>query len=74
MTIGENLAWIEATPNQHHAVGRYQVIPKTLRRQSKRSTVLWWLATPRRGWFTIPTAGRNTARWTIRPCSANAAS
>ena len=32
------------------------------------------LAIPRRSWFTIPTAGRNTARSTIRPCCRNAAS
>lgn len=32
MTIGEIYAWIDATPGQHHAIGRYQFIPPTLRR------------------------------------------
>lgn len=32
MTIAEILAWIEQTPGQHHAIGRYQFIPVTLRR------------------------------------------
>lgn len=32
MTIGEIYDWIVATPNQHHAIGRYQFIPSTLRR------------------------------------------
>ncbi|SDI88259.1 hypothetical protein [Aliiruegeria lutimaris] len=32
MTIGEIYAWIEQTPGQQHAIGRYQFIPKTLRR------------------------------------------
>jgi len=32
LTIGEINDWIARTPNQHHAIGRYQVIPKTLRR------------------------------------------
>lgn len=31
MTIGEIYAWIDATPGQPHAIGRYQIIPKTLR-------------------------------------------
>jgi len=30
MTIAEIFAWIEATPGQHHAIGRYQIIPATL--------------------------------------------
>lgn len=30
MTIGEIFAWIRATPGQHHAIGRYQIIPSTL--------------------------------------------
>jgi len=34
--------------------------------------VLSWLAIPRRGWFIIPTAGRNTAQSTIKRCSADA--
>lgn len=32
MTVGEIYDWIVATPNQHHAIGRYQFIPSTLRR------------------------------------------
>ncbi len=32
MTLGEIFAWIEATPNQPHAIGRYQFIPPTLAR------------------------------------------
>jgi hypothetical protein len=32
MTMGEILQWIEDTPNQPHAIGRYQIIPATLRR------------------------------------------
>jgi muramidase (phage lysozyme) len=32
MTIGEIYSWIDATPGQPHAIGRYQFIPKTLRR------------------------------------------
>lgn len=30
MTTGELFAWIEETPNQFHAIGRYQFIPDTL--------------------------------------------
>lgn len=30
MTIGEIFTWIEATPKQFHAIGRYQIIPDTL--------------------------------------------
>lgn len=32
MTIAEVFAWIEATPGQPHAIGRYQFIPQTLHR------------------------------------------
>lgn len=32
MTLGEIFAWIEATPGQPHAIGRYQFIPSTLAR------------------------------------------
>ena len=32
MTIGEIYQWIDATPRQPHAIGRYQFIPPTLRR------------------------------------------
>jgi hypothetical protein len=31
MTVGEIFAWIRATPRQPHAIGRYQIIPSTLR-------------------------------------------
>lgn len=31
MTIAEIYKWIEDTPGQNHAIGRYQFIPKTLR-------------------------------------------
>lgn len=31
MTLGEIYAWIDDTPGQPHAIGRYQFIPKTLR-------------------------------------------
>jgi hypothetical protein len=30
MTLGEIFTWIKATPGQHHAIGRYQMIPSTL--------------------------------------------
>ena len=32
LTLGEIYTWIDATPSQHHAIGRYQFIPPTLRR------------------------------------------
>lgn len=32
MTLAEIYAWIDATPGQPHAIGRYQFIPATLRR------------------------------------------
>lgn len=32
MTLGQIDAWTRATPGQPHAIGRYQFIPKTLRR------------------------------------------
>ena len=31
MTVGEILDWIAATPGQPHAIGRYQIVPGTLR-------------------------------------------
>lgn len=31
LTLGEVFDWIDATPGQHHAIGRYQIIPSTLR-------------------------------------------
>ncbi len=36
MTIGEIYDWIDDTPKQHHAIGRYQFIPDTLRRLVKK--------------------------------------
>lgn len=32
MTLAEIYKWIDETPNQNHAIGRYQFIPPTLRR------------------------------------------
>lgn len=32
MTLAEIFDWIEETPNQNHAIGRYQFIPATLKR------------------------------------------
>ncbi len=32
LTVQDVFAWIDATPGQPHAIGRYQVIPATLRR------------------------------------------
>jgi len=39
MTIAEIYDWIDATPGQPHAIGRYQFIPKTLRGLVKRLEV-----------------------------------
>ena len=36
MTIGEIYLWIKQTPNQPHAIGRYQFIPSTLRQLVNR--------------------------------------
>lgn len=36
MTVAEIYEWIEATPGQPHAIGRYQFIPKTLRRVMRK--------------------------------------
>ena len=36
MTLGEIYAWIDATPGQPHAIGRYQFIPPTLREVAAR--------------------------------------
>ncbi|MEP3442373.1 MAG: hypothetical protein ABJN72_12930 [Sulfitobacter sp.] len=36
MTVAEIYEWIEATPGQPHAIGRYQFIPVTLRRVMKK--------------------------------------
>lgn len=37
MTLREIFNWIDATPGQHHAIGRYQIIPATLRRLVARA-------------------------------------
>jgi hypothetical protein len=37
MTLREIFDWIDATPGQHHAIGRYQIIPATLRRLVARA-------------------------------------
>mgnify|MGYP003624613451 FL=1 len=36
MTLGEIYQWIEDTPGQPHAIGRYQFIPKTLARVARK--------------------------------------
>lgn len=36
MTLAEIYAWIDATPGQPHAIGRYQFIPATLRHSARR--------------------------------------
>ncbi|MEL7014103.1 MAG: hypothetical protein AAFO72_12585 [Pseudomonadota bacterium] len=36
MTLAEIFDWIEATPGQPHAIGRYQFIPPTLRHSARR--------------------------------------
>lgn len=36
MSIGEIYTWIDDTPKQPHAIGRYQFIPKTLKRLVKQ--------------------------------------
>lgn len=30
LTLGQILDWIKRTPRQHHAIGRYQIVPDTL--------------------------------------------
>jgi hypothetical protein len=37
MTLAEIYAWIDVTPGQPHAIGRYQFIPKTLRRVAEKT-------------------------------------
>ena len=39
MTLLEIYAWIDATPGQPHAIGRYQFIPATLRQLAKHQSV-----------------------------------
>ena len=36
MTLNEIFAWIAATPGQNHAIGRYQIVPKTLASLTRR--------------------------------------
>ena len=36
MTVAEIYKWIEETPGQPHAIGRYQFIPPTLRRVMRK--------------------------------------
>lgn len=36
MTLDEIHAWIRATPGQQHAIGRYQIVPQTLRGLQKQ--------------------------------------
>lgn len=36
MTLGEIYQWIKDTPGQPHAIGRYQFIPKTLKRVARK--------------------------------------
>lgn len=37
MTLREIAAWVAATPGQPHAIGRYQIIPSTMRELIRRS-------------------------------------
>ena len=39
MTLKQIFKWIEKTPNQDHAIGRYQFIPKTLRKLVLKNNV-----------------------------------
>ncbi|MFK7836732.1 MAG: hypothetical protein AB8B60_10965 [Sulfitobacter sp.] len=39
MTLAQIYAWIEATPGQPHAIGRYQFIPATLRRVVRKTGI-----------------------------------
>ena len=39
MTLAEINAWVRATPGQPHAIGRYQVIPSTMKALIRRSGV-----------------------------------
>jgi len=36
MTLGQITSWVEKTPGQHHAIGRYQFIPSTFRNLQRR--------------------------------------
>lgn len=37
LTLGQIYDWIAATPGQHHAIGRYQFIPSTLKALARQS-------------------------------------
>lgn len=39
MTLAEILRWIDDTPGQQHAIGRYQIIPSTLRSIMRQSGI-----------------------------------
>ncbi|MGC1504968.1 MAG: hypothetical protein WA782_12625 [Sulfitobacter sp.] len=39
MTLAEVFKWIDATPGQPHAIGRYQFVPQTLRRVMTKAGV-----------------------------------
>ncbi|OIQ32845.1 MAG: hypothetical protein BM562_03645 [Alphaproteobacteria bacterium MedPE-SWcel] len=39
MTLQQIYTWIKATPGQHHAIGRYQFIPATLKRLARNQDV-----------------------------------
>jgi len=39
MTLGQILDWAQATPGQHHAIGRYQIIPSTMRDLMRRGDI-----------------------------------
>lgn len=39
MTLSEINAWVRATPGQPHAIGRYQIIPSTMKELIRRSGV-----------------------------------
>ncbi|MFB9151685.1 hypothetical protein [Roseovarius ramblicola] len=39
MSLRNIFGWIDATPGQHHAIGRYQIIPATLRRLVARAGI-----------------------------------
>lgn len=39
LTVGEIFEWIDQTPGQHHAIGRYQFIPSTLARLVREAGV-----------------------------------
>ena len=64
MTIEEIFDWVDATPGQPHAIGRYQFIPKTLRRVVARAGI----ATSQR-FSARPTVGYPAGRSRAAPFS-----